>query len=441
MADVGQTRRVVALTVAAGLLYGFGLGTIVAVAMPYLERTVSLSAVQLSGLVAAAMVGSAVMTPLAGTLVEWVGRRRAIGGAALLFALGAPVVYLSGGRYGMLFAGLLVQGLSMGVLGLAVPLYLAEMLPKDLRGKGTGLFQLCLIGGVLLSGFLGLLAAWLFGAADAESVSLAAKANAWRSLFAVEAVPAILLFVGSFFVAESPYWKKGASKTGEQRFESAGDLADCIWRRRYVVPFVLVVVLLACNQGVGVTALLGYSVKIFQEAGLRGAFANGADLVFKLTMFGSTILSCIWIETKGRKPLLELGTAGSLVGLLIAGGAFLALDCGFLAPSAATGWTVAFGMTVLVAAFAIGPGVCCWLVTAELLPGRIRAVGMGVALLFDYGISTGLQATFLPIAEKAGFAVLFAVLACFAIVYFFVVMVFLPETKGRSLEEIEEFFI
>ena len=150
-------------------------------------------------------------------------------------------------------------------------------------------------------------------------------------------------------------------------------------------------------------------------------------------MFGSTILSCDWIETKGRKPLLAFGTVGSLVGLLIAGGAFLALDCGLVEPSAATGWAVALGMTVLVAAFAVGPGVCCWLVTAELLPRRIRAVGMGVALLFDYGVSTGLQATFLPVAEKAGFAVLFGILACFALVYFLVVMAFMPETKGKSL--------
>ena len=143
------TKNIIALTIAAGILYGFGLGTIVAVAMPYLERTVSFSAAQLSGLVAAAMVGSVVMTPLAGPLVEWIGRRRAIGYSALLFAAGAPVVCFSGGGYWMLFGGLLVQGLAMGVQGLVIPLYLAEMLPKDLRGKGTGLFQLCLIGGVL----------------------------------------------------------------------------------------------------------------------------------------------------------------------------------------------------------------------------------------------------------------------------------------------------
>ena len=152
------------------------------------------------------------------------------------------------------------------------------------------------------------------------------------------------------------------------------------------------------------------------------------------------MLSCVWIETKGRKPLLKLGTTGSMIGLLLAGASFFALDRGLVESSAVTGWIVALGMTVLVASFAIGPGVCCWLVTTELLPGRIRAVGMGVALLFDYGISTGLQATFLPIAEKAGFAVLFGVLVCFAIAYFVAVTLFMPETKGKSLEEIEEFF-
>lgn len=435
-----STRSVIAMTIAAGILYGFGLGTIVAVAMPYLERTVSFSAAQLSSLVAAAMIGSVVMTPLAGPLVEWIGRRRAIGWSAFLFALGAPVVCLSNGDYWMLFAGLLVQGFAMGVQGLVVPLYLAEMLPKDMRGKGTGLFQLCLIGGVLVSGLLGLGAVWTFGAADAEAVSLAAKASAWKTLFAVEAVPALLLFVGSFFIAESPYWKKDEPKSDEQASAPVEKPNDSIWQKKYIVPFVLVVVLLACNQGVGVTALLGYSVKIFQQAGLKGAFANGADLIFKLVMFGSTMLSCVWIETKGRKPLLKLGTSGSMVGLLLAGATFFALDRGLVAPSAVTGWIVALGMTVLVASFAIGPGVCCWLVTTELLPGRIRAVGMGVALLFDYGISTGLQATFLPIAEKAGFAVLFGVLVCFAIAYFVAVTLFMPETKGKSLEEIEEFF-
>ena len=436
----GATVKIVALTIAAGILYGFGLGTIVAVAMPYLERTVAFSAVQLSGLVAAAMVGSVVMTPLAGPLVEWIGRRRAIGWSALLFALGAPVVCLSGGDYWKLFAGLLVQGLAMGVQGLAIPLYLAEMLPKDMRGKGTGLFQLCLIGGVLVSGLLGLLAAWMFGAADSEEVSLATKASAWKMLFAVEAIPAIFVFLGSFFISESPYWKKMAVNADGSESASEGMSNDSVWQRKYIVPFVLVVVLLACNQGVGVTALLGYSVKIFQQAGLKGAFANGADFIFKAMMFGATILSCMWVETKGRKAILKIGTGGSLLGLVIVGVTFFALDRGFVTVSAGTGWLAALGMTVLVASFAVGPGVCCWLVTTELLPGRIRAVGMGVALLFDYGISTGLQATFLPIAERAGFSALFAVLVCFAIAYFITVSAFMPETKGKSLEEIEEFF-
>lgn len=435
----GTTRKIVALTIAAGILYGFGLGTIVAVAMPYLERTVSFSAVQLSGLVAAAMIGSVVMTPLAGPLVELVGRRRAIGWSALLFAIGAPVACLSDGDYWQLFAGLLVQGLAMGVQGLVIPLYLAEMLPKDMRGKGTGLFQLCLIGGVLVSGLLGLLVAWMFGAADSASVSLEAKRTAWKMLFAVEAVPAVLVFMGYFFIPESPYWKKGASKPDGSESPAPAP-ADSIWQKKYIVPFVLVVVLLACNQGVGVTALLGYSVKIFQQAGLKGAFANGADFIFKVMMFGATILSCIWVETKGRKAILKIGTGGSLLGLLVVGVTFFSLDHGLAAASAGTGWLVALGMTILVSSFAVGPGVCCWLVTTELLPGRIRAVGMGVALLFDYGISTGLQATFLPIAEKVGFSALFAVLVCFAIAYFIAVSAFMPETKGKSLEEIEEFF-
>lgn len=431
------TRSVIALTVVAGILYGFGLGTIVAVAMPYLECTVSFSSMQLSSLVAAAMIGSVVMTPIAGPLVEWVGRRRAIRESALLFVVGTSVVCFSGSGYVMLFIGLLIHGLAMGIQGLVIPLYLAEMLPKNMRGKGTGIFQLCLIGGVLVSGLWGLIATWYFGAADSTSVSLAAKTLAWKALFAVEAVPAIFLFTGSFFISESPYWKKGVAKSENV---VSPIVKDSVWQKKYIVPFILVVVLLACNQGVGVTALLGYSVKVFQVAGLSGVVANWADVIFKVMMFGTTILSCIWIETKGRKILLKIGTGGCLVGLVIVGLTFFCIEWGRLSVSSTTGWLAAFGMSVLVSSYALGPGVCVWLVTTELLPERIRAVGMGVALLFDYGISTGLQATFLPIAEKTGISVLFGVLLLFAVAYFVTVTVFMPETKGKSLEEIEEFF-
>ena len=428
-----------AMSVFAGILYGFGVGTVVAVAMPYLEKTVTFSAVQLSSLVATALFGSVVATPLSGPFVEWVGRRRAILFSGLAFAAGVPFVCLSGGDYWLLFAGLLLQGVSMSCVAVAVPLYLTETLPVDMRGRGSTIFQLCLIGGILLSGLLGLVAAWLFGPADEAGTTLATKASAWRLIFAVEALPAVALLIVGFFLDESPYWLKRGSRSEPAAGAEAAPAAssDSLWQRKYIVPFFLVVTLLACTQGVGINSVLGYSVTMFQKAGLSGAFANWADFVFKAVMFAMTALACVLVDTRGRRFLMLVGTAGILLGLVCATASFLALDNGLLRPSPASGIVVAVGITIFVASFAIGPGSCTWVLPTELLPGRIRATGMGVALLFDYLVSTGFQATLLPIVERVGYGVLFGIFALFGAVYFATVLLFLPETKGKTLEEIE----
>ena len=427
------------MSVFAGVLYGFGVGTVVAVAMPYLEKTVSFSAAQLSSLVAAALFGSVIATPLSGPFVEWVGRKRAIVLSGLAFAAGTPFVCLSGGAYGLLFAGLLLQGVAMSAVAVAVPLYLAEALPVDMRGKGSTIFQLCIIGGILLSGLLGLAAAGLFGPADAAETALATKASAWKFLFAVEAVPAVALLAVGLFLDESPYWLK----RGERKEETADAASlptaakDSLWQRKYLVPFFLVVAILACTQGVGINSVLGYSVTIFQKAGLSGTFANWADFAFKAVMFVMTALACALVDTRGRRFLMLIGTTGVLLGLVCATASFLALDCGLLRPSPVSGLIVAAGVTIFVASFAIGPGACTWILPTELLPGRIRATGMGVALLFDYLISTGFQATLLPIVERVGYGVLFAIFSGFGLAYVLVVGLLLPETKGKTLEEIE----
>ena len=434
-----KVRRIMAMSVFAGILYGFGVGTVVAVAMPYLEKTVSFSAAQLSSLVAAALFGSVVATPLSGPFVEWVGRKRAIVLSGLAFAAGTPFVCLSGGAYGLLFAGLLLQGVSMSVVAVAVPLYLAEALPVDRRGKGSTIFQLCIIGGILLSGLLGLAAAGLFGPADAAETTLATKASAWKFLFAVEAVPALVLLAVGLALDESPYWLK----RGERKEETADAASlptaakDSLWQRKYLVPFFLVVAILACTQGVGINSVLGYSVTIFQKAGLSGTFANWADFSFKAVMFVMTALACALVDTRGRRFLMLIGTTGVLLGLVCATASFLALDRGLLQPSPVSGLIVAVGVTIFVASFAIGPGACTWILPTELLPGRIRATGMGVALLADYLISTGFQATLLPIVECVGYGVLFAIFAGFGLAYLLVVGLLLPETKGKTLEEIE----
>ena len=434
---------VFSMAAVAGVLYGFGVGTVVAVATPYLERTCQFTAVQMSTIVAAAMIASGVTTFLGGPIAELWGRRRSIAWAAFGYALGTPLICFSGGSYALIVCGLAVQGLAMGQHGVVVPLYLAEVLPPAVRGRGAGVFQIFIIGGILVSGLVGLVAAYAFGAADAASTSPETCALAWKCIFAVVAVPALTLFAMGRFLPESPEWlakranvpRKGACR--ETAYESSG---GSILRKRYVVPFLIVVALLSCQQGMGMNSLLGYSVKIFGASGLVGAFANWADLSFKVVMLAMTALACALVDRKGRRFLLRIGTAGCAVGLAGIVATFFAIDHGLVRASAASGVVVTACATIFVAAYALGPGVCVWLVMTELLPGRIRAVGLGAALLFDYGISAGLQSVFLPFTQRFGFWPFFAIMASAAIAYFMLATFCIPETKGKTLEEIEEFF-
>jgi len=435
---------VFSMAAVAGVLYGFGVGTVVAVATPYLERTCNFTPVQMSTIVAAAMIASGVTTFLGGPMAELWGRRRSITWAAFGYALGTPLICFSGGSYALIVCGLAIQGLAMGQHGVVVPLYLAEVLPPAVRGRGAGVFQMFIIGGILVSGLVGLVAAYVFGAADAATTPTETCALAWKCIFAVVAVPALALFAMGRFLPESPEWlakranaqKKGASlETAPGRIDGGPLL-----RKRYVVPFLVVVALLSCQQGMGMNSLLGYSVKIFGASGLAGAFANWADLSFKVVMLAMTALACALVDRKGRRFLLRIGTAGCAIGLAGIVAAFFALDHGIVQPSTASGVVVTVCTTVFIAAYALGPGVCVWLVMTELLPSRIRAVGLGAALLFDYCISAGLQSVFLPFTQRFGFWPFFAIMASAAVAYFILATFFIPETKGKTLEEIEEYF-
>ena len=434
---------VFAMAAVAGVLYGFGVGTVVAVATPYLERTCAFTPVQMSTIVAAAMIASGVTTFLGGPIAELWGRRRSITWAAFGYALGTPLICFSGGSYALIVCGLAIQGLAMGQHGVVVPLYLAEVLPPAVRGRGAGVFQIFIIGGILVSGLVGLAAAYVFGAADAASTSTEMCALAWKCIFAVVAVPALALFALGRFLPESPEWlakRVNVSKKGVCREVASDSSGGSLLRKRYVVPFLVVVALLSCQQGMGMNSLLGYSVKIFGASGLVGAFANWADLSFKVVMLAMTVLACVLVDRKGRRFLLRIGTAGCAIGLAGIVASFFALDHGLVRASTASGVVVTACTTVFIAAYSLGPGVCVWLVMTELLPGRIRAVGLGAALLFDYGISAGLQSVFLPFTQRFGFWPFFAIMASAAVAYFMLATFCIPETKGKTLDEIEEFF-
>ena len=578
----GYNRFLLLVAGLGGLLYGVDVG-IIAGAYPYLEATSKFNAGQLSFVVAAVLLGSVISTLFAGTLADWMGRKLLMALSGVLFVVSIPMIALSHGYEPLVF-GRLLQGVSAGLIGVVVPLYLAECLAASNRGKGTGIFQWLLTLGIVAAAIVG-----MFFSIRVEEVAklgdaaglFAFKDTAWRSIFWVSLPPGILFVIGSLMVAESPRWlfrcgKRDAaftallrSRTSEQASLELAEMEqtaaaekdqttgakvrESLLRRKYVIPFVLACVILACNQATGVNSIIGYNANILLQIGLSDVQAHWGYVLFTIVNFLMTIGGILLVDRKGRKFLLSVGSAGIIVSLICTGALFrrtekLRVDSaaavqslvsadqkivfvydgktaqtllaasgdagkalsgrptsliviyscgdfraatqvvrsddasekpieisretclpankvvGFFSnpfsnleasrqaplriddalitpvPSAHNGWLVAISLFVFMAFFAIGPGVCVWLALSELMPTRIRSNGMSIALLINQAVSTGIAATFLPTVGKYGYSTMFFGFAACTVIYFITAALFLPETKGKTLEEIEAHF-
>ena len=565
-----------------GLLYGIDIG-IIAGALPYLEATSGLNAGQLSFVVAAVLLGSVISTLFAGLLADWVGRKRMMTLSGALFVMSIPLIALSHG-YGALVFGRLLQGISGGLIGVVIPLYLAECLGAKNRGQGTAVFQWMLVFGFVLAAAISLYFSHrvdeVARLGDAARL-LAFKDTAWRGIFWVSLPPGVLFVLGSFFLTESPRWlfrrgrpeaaraallrsrdpaqaelelqEMGANAATEsvQVQAGGGRDQDSLLSRKYVVPFILACVILACTQATGVSSIIGFNANILIQSGLSDVQAHYGNLIFSLFNFFLTMVAVILVDRKGRKFLLTVGTAGIIVSLIVVGllfrrteqrrvdgrqaiqamvgsdqtarivfnaesarvmlapagpagqalldqpltlsviysyggfrattaalrlddsapleinragcvpgnrvSAFFSNPLASLAaaqtaplliesalltpvPSTRNGWITAGFTFCFMGFFALGPGVCVWLALSELMPTRIRSIGMSIALTLNQAVSTTIAAVFLPTVGKYGYSTMFFLFAGGTVVYFITAAFFLPETKGKTLEEIEAHF-
>lgn len=333
-----------------GLLYGIDVG-IIGGALPYLEATSGLTAAELSVIVAAVLLGSVFSTLFAGLLADWMGRKKLMVLSGLTFVLSIPVIALSHG-YAPLFFGRLLQGISAGLVGVVVPLYLAECLGASNRGKGTGVFQWLLTLGIVAAALVGIYFSYRVEAvastANADAL-FAFKDQAWRSIFWVSLPPGVLFVLGSLLVTESPRWlfRRGEteralaallrSRTPEQAAAELEEMAatahaakqsglvikDSLLRRKYVIPFLLACAVLFFNQCTGVNSIIGYNTGILLQSGLSDLYAHWGYVIFTAVNFLVTMIGVTLVDRKGRKFLLTLGTGGVVVATLAVGLLFL----------------------------------------------------------------------------------------------------------------------
>src|ERR1700683_3243319 len=293
-----------------GFLYGVDVG-IIGGALPYLEATSKLTGSQHSIVLAAVLLGSVFSTLFAGLLADWLGRKPLMVISGAIFVISITVIALSHG-FGPLFFGRLLQGVSGGLVGMVVPLYLAECLSAQDRGKGTGAFQWLLTLGIFLAALIGIYYSYRVSAlvtSTTPAALLGVKDQAWRRIFWMSMPPGILFLGGSLFVAESPRWlfRRGRkqlalsallrSRSTEQAtleleemeqtslsaqnasFAKSG-IKDSLLRRKYVLPFFLACVILFCNTATGINSIIGYNTDILLQSGLSDLYAHWGYVLF-----------------------------------------------------------------------------------------------------------------------------------------------------------------
>ncbi|MGA8940779.1 MAG: MFS transporter, partial [Acidobacteriaceae bacterium] len=289
-----------------GLLYGVDVG-IIGGALPYLEATSHFNAGQLSTIVAAVLLGSVISTIFAGLLADWFGRKPMMVLSGLVFVVSIPLIALSQ-SYGALLTGRLLQGMSGGFIGVLVPLYLAECLVSKTRGKGTGVFQWLLTFGLMAAALIGMYYSYKVHAATATGNVqhlFNVQNGAWRHIFWISLPPGILFAVGSLFIAESPRWlylrgkhdkalaallRSRSTEAAHLELDEMAALASqpgaakkatgTLLRRKYVVPFLLACVILACNTATGINSIIGYNTDILLQSGLSDVGAHWGYVLF-----------------------------------------------------------------------------------------------------------------------------------------------------------------
>lgn len=429
---------VCAIAALAGLLFGFDIAVING-ALVFLREQFHLSDTATEFAASSLLFGCIGGALIAGGLSDRYGRRTTLSASALLFTVSSIAAALPHTFFAFAsarFAG----GIAIGVASMLAPLYMAEVSPARIRGRLVSLNQMAIVTGILLA----YLVNWLLSFHGTSG---------WRWMFAIAVVPSLGLFLGLFFVPESPRWLVEQQRSADAmkillRIEGSGaheqlssitrsiqaesgtfaELLSPALRR----PLFLAVSLAILQQITGINTVLFYGSMIWERqlSGSTHSSAIGANVTIGLINFLATLVALWLIDRTGRRPLLMVSSGCMAVCELLLGLAFL-----LPAPPVAL---VLSSMLLSVAAFAVGLGPATWVLMAELFPTRVRGKAMSIANTALWAASFLLTATFLSLAHAVTITGAFFIYSGMCMLAFVLTWRFTPETKGRSLEDIEQ---
>ncbi len=425
----------------SGLLFGFDIAVING-AIVFLKKQWALTEFQTELAASALLTGCIAGASVGGWFSDHYGRRKILMVSAVLFAVSALGAALPRNLTEFAVARIL-GGVAIGVASVLAPMYIAEVAPARLRGRLVSLNQMAIVTGILLAYFTN----WILSFQGDQS---------WRWMFAVAAVPALFFLVALFFVPESPRWlvEMGHGKealrilarvNGQELAEA--ELAQIqaavaeesgAWKELFQPgvrrALFIAIVLAVTQQWTGVNSVLFYGSIILQDkvGGQSASSAIGANVLIGAINFLFTIVAIALIDRVGRKVLLIFSSTA--MGLSLAG---LALVFRMTPPPPAL---VIALMLMCVASFAVGLGPGVWVVLSEIFPNKIRGRAMSIATLSLWVACTVLTMTFLSIATALGPTGAFLIYAGVCAFTAWFVWRLTPETKNRTLEEIEGFW-
>ncbi|EOY07024.1 Inositol transporter 1 isoform 1 [Theobroma cacao] len=446
---------ILGLTVVAGiggLLFGYDTG-VISGALLYIKddfEVVNHSSFLQETIVSMALVGAMIGAASGGWINDAYGRKKATLLADVVFTAGAIVMAVAPDPY-ILIMGRFLVGLGVGTASVTAPVYIAEASPSEIRGELVSTNVLMITGGQFLSYLVNLAFTQVQGT--------------WRWMLGVSAVPAVIQFALMLCLPESPRWlfmkndeaqaitvlskiydlarledeidHLSASLEEERQKKNTVKYMDVFKSKEMRLAFLAGAGLQALQQFTGINTVMYYSPTIVQMAGFTpNQLALLLSLIVAAMNAAGTVLGIYLIDHVGRKKLALSSLSGVIISLLILSGAFFAQSSG--SSSGLFGWAAVLGLALYIAFFSPGMGPVPWTVNSEIYPEQYRGICGGMSATVNWVSNLIVAQTFLSVAEAAGTASTFLILAGIAVLAVVFVIMFVPETQGLTFVEVEQ---
>ncbi len=421
-----------------GFLFGFDTA-VISGAEQSIQQYWSLNTVQHGLTVSIALIGTIIGALVGALPSDRLGRKKTLYIIAFLYLVSSLGTAMSTNWYVFLLFRLL-GGLGVGASSVTAPVYISEISPAAKRGKLVGLFQFNVVFGIVVS----YLSNYLIGLTGEHS---------WRFMLGIQAIPSAIFLLLLRFVPESPRWlitKKGKVEEAREIFkiinpdtadkiiteiretdeeEKASLLQEPLFSKRYKTPVMLAVLFAVFNQVSGINAIIYYSPRIFEMTGLGRSASLLSTVGLGLINFSFTLLAMNFIDRIGRRTLMLIGSFGLIFTLGMVAYSFYA--------GSFNGWSVPLFLFIYIAFFAFSQGAVIWVFISEIFPNQVRAKGQTLGSTTHWVMAAVIAFSFPYLAEKAGGGntfFFFCMMMCIQLIFVWKVM---PETKGKSLEQIE----